>query len=345
MPKNVTLKDVARRAGVSYQTVSKILRGQMQVTPEVRARVQQAVEELGYRPNVTARNLRTQSSHLIGYSWEPARQNFFSPVLEEFEQSIVEAAEQHGYHILLFPQREGGDLARTYEELVFTGRVDGFVLSDLGYSDPRIPALQQLNVPLVAFGRTHCDNCTFPYVDVDGRAGLRLAVDHLLAQGHQRIAALAWPEDSRVGEDRLSGYREAMRDAGLAIDPAWIKRGKGKDEYGYDAACDLLDLPAHRRPTAMVTVFDLIAVGAMRAIHARGLTVGRDVAVTGFDDMPIIFYLQPGLTTLRQPIWDLGQRVVQMLVSLLKGENPGDQQTLLPPELIIRESSQGYQPQ
>jgi DNA-binding LacI/PurR family transcriptional regulator len=344
MSKNVTLKDVARRAGVSYQTVSKILRNQIQVTPEVRARVQQAVEELGYRPNVTARNLRTQSSRLIGYSWEPSLQNFFSPILEEFEQSIVDAAEKAGYHILLFPRREGADSFKTYEELVHTGRVDGFVLSDLGYNDPRIPALQQLNVPLVAFGRTHCENCVFSYVDVDGRAGVQQAVEHLLDQGHRWIAVLAWPEESRVGADRLSGYWAAMEAAGLDVDPAWVKRGAGEDDYGYTAAHELLDLPADRRPTAIVTVFDLIAVGAMRAVEEQGLAVGRDVAVTGFDDMPVIFYLRPGLTTLRQPVWEVGQRVIEILVNLLAGEKRQEQQILLPPELIIRESSQGYQP-
>jgi DNA-binding LacI/PurR family transcriptional regulator len=343
MAKNITLKDVAKRAGVSYQTVSKILRDQIQVTPEVRARVQQAVAELGYRPNVTARNLRTQSSHLIGYSWEPSRQNFFSPVLEEFEQSIVDAAEKAGYHILLFPQREGFDVLKTYEELVYSGRVDGFILSDLGYLDPRIPALQQLSVPLVAFGRTHCEDCVFSYVDIDGCAGMRQAVEHLLDQGHRRIAVLGWPEESRVGTDRLSGYWEAMDAAGLEVDPAWVKRGTGEYEYGYSTAHQLLSLPDRRRPTAIVTVFDLIAVGAMRAAEERGLTVGRDVAITGFDDMPVILYLRPGLTTLRQPTWEVGQRVVKILVDLLEGKEPSDQQVLLPPELIIRESSQGYQ--
>jgi len=344
MAKKVTLKDVAKHAGVSYQTVSKILRGQIQVTPEVRARVQRTVEELGYRPNVTARNLRTQASHLIGYSWQPSRQNFLSPILEEFEQSVVEAAEKRGYHILLFPQPEGTDSSKTYEELVYSGRVDGFILSDLGYNDRRIPALQALNIPLVAFGRTHCDDCTFSFVDVDGRAGVRLVVKHLLNQGHERIAVLAWPEESRVGTDRLSGYLDAMNEAGIPVDPAWVKRGAGEYDYGYAATHELLALPARQRPTAIVTVFDLIAIGAMHAIEERGLVVGRDIAVTGFDDMPVIVYLRPGLTTLRQPAWDVGQRVIEILVDQLEGNTSEAKQVLLPPELIIRESSQGYQP-
>ncbi|MBN1678683.1 MAG: LacI family DNA-binding transcriptional regulator [Anaerolineae bacterium] len=342
MAKKVTLKDVAKHAGVSYQTVSKILRDQIQVTPEVRVRVQQAVEELGYRPNVTARSLRTQASHLIGYSWQPSRQNFFSPVLEEFEQSVVEAAERRGYHILLFPQREGIDSFKTYEELAYTGRVDGFILSDLGYSDPRIPALQALKIPLVAFGRTNCENRQFPFVDVDGRAGVRQVVEHLLDQGHQRIAVLGWPEESRVGTDRLSGYWDGMEAAGITVDRAWVKRRAGEYDYGYEAAHELLELPAKRCPTAIVTVFDLIAVGVIHAVEAKGLVVGHDIAVTGFDDVPMVPYLRPGLTTLRQPTWEVGQRTINILVNLLEGNPTDTQQVLLPPELIIRESSQGY---
>jgi len=343
MPKNVTLKDVARRAGVSYQTVSKILRNQMHVTPEVYARVQSAVEELGYRPNVIARNLRTQSSHLIGYSWQPARQNFVNPILEQFEQSIVDAAERLGYHILLFPQRDGADLSSTYEDLVHTGRVDGFILSDLGYNDGRIPALQRLNVPLVAFGRTESDHA-FSYVDVDGATGIRQAVEHLIQQGHRRIAMLGWPEESRVGADRLEGYWQAMEGAGLDVDPAWIKRGAGEYDYGHDAALELLRLNGRRRPTAIVTVFDLIALGAVGAIQELGYVPGRDVAVTGFDDMPQLRHFHPGLTSLRQPVWEVGQQVVQFLVQLLQGNTPEPPYSLLSPELVIRDSSQGYHP-
>lgn len=346
MGNNVTLKDVARRAGVSYQTVSKILRNQIQVTPEVRARVQQAVEELGYRPNVTARSLRLQTSHLIGYSWKSAHERYINPLLEEFEQSIVNAAERLGYHILLFPYHQGPDLYRTYEELVRSGRVDGFILSDLEFDDPRIPVLERLQVPLVAFGRTHSNGSPFPYVDVDGRAGIRQAVEHLLEQGHQRIAFLGWPEQSRVGTDRLSGYWEAMEAAGLPVDPAWIVQRPGQYDYGYGATHSLLDLPARRRPTAIVTVYDLIAVGAVRAVQERGLQVGCDVGVTGFDDTPLLSYLLPGLTTLRQPVWEIGQRVVQLLVRLFEGEKLGEeeQHVLLPPELIVRDSSRGYRP-
>ncbi|WP_119070502.1 LacI family DNA-binding transcriptional regulator [Aggregatilinea lenta] len=343
MSKNVTLKDVARKAGVSYQTVSKVLSDQMRVTPEVRNRIYAAVEELDYRPNVAARNLRTQYSYLLGYSWQPDRHYYFNPVLEEFQQSVVEAAEELGYHILLFPQRQDQDLVEIYQELVLTGRVDGFILSGLEYYDPRVPALNRLNVPLVAFGRTDSDH-EFPYVDVDGQAGIYQAVRHLMDLGHQQIAILCWPETSRVGTERLSGYLQAMEEAGLPVDPAWIVRGEREYDFGYGAAPQLLDLPTSRCPTAIVTMHDLIALGVIRAAEERGLQVGHDIAITGFDNVPVVRYFRPGLTTLQQPVWEVGARVVRLLVSLLRNEDPGPQQVLLAPNLIIRESTQPNPP-
>ncbi len=344
MAKKITLKDVARHAGVSYQTVSKVLRGQKQVTPEVRQRIYAAVDALGYRPNVAARNLRTRSSHLIGYSWQPDRQGYFNPVLEQFEQSIVDAAEKYGYHILLFPQGEGSEREETYRDLVITGRVDGFILSGMEYNDPRVPALQKLDVPLVAFGQTQSEQ-PFPFVDVEGRTGMSQAVEHLAGQGHTRIAALAWPDHSRVGNERLAGYFAGMESANLPINPAWIIRGESDYNYGYTAMRQLLVLPVPERPTAVVTMLDLIAIGAIRAIEEHGLAVGADVAVIGFDDTPVAGYLKPSLTSIGQPTWEVGQQVVRMLISLLKGQTPEIQQVLLSSELVIRESSQGFRNQ
>ena len=163
-------------------------------------------------------------------------------------------------------------------------------------------------------------------------------------QGHRRIAALAWPEDSRVGQERLSGYLKAMEDAGLAVDPAWIARGTGDFEFGYSVTPSLLALPPHRRPTAIVTMLDLMALGAMRALEECGLQVGQDVAVVGFDDMPVIQFLKPGLTSVRQPVWDVAQKVVEVLVSLLEGKPAHEQQVVLMPELIVRESTSGHCP-
>lgn len=343
MPKNITLKDVARHAGVSYQTVSKVIRNQIQVTPEVRARVEAAIDALGYHPNAAAQNLRTQASLLIGYSWQLDSQNHSSPVLEKFQHSIVEAAEDFGYHILLFPQRAGRDLYTTYEELVHTRRVDAFVLSSIEYNDPRLSVIERLGVPSVSFGRSDGET-RVPFVDVDGRAGMADIVQHLVEQGHRKIAILAWPENSRVGSDRLAGYWDAMAAAELPVDPKWIVRGKGEIDYGYEAAHKLLDLPEKRRPTAIVTMVDTIAIGVLQALDSCGLQAGVDVAVTGFDDMPVANHVKPSLTTARQPVWDVGRAVINMLITQLRGDQLTTRQLLLRPELIIRESSVGYAP-
>jgi DNA-binding LacI/PurR family transcriptional regulator len=184
---------------------------------------------------------------------------------------------------------------------------------------------------------------TSPYVDVDGRAGVASVVQHLVEQGHRRIAVLGWPEGSRVGDSRLSGYWDAMAEADLPIDPRWIVRGEGEIDYGYEATRKLLDLQPKRRPTAIVTMLDTTAIGVVQGLEASGVEVGRQMAVTGFDDMPVAHHFKPRLTTLRQPVWDVGRAVVNLLIELFKEEPPEAQQLLLPPELVVRESSLGYE--
>ncbi|MEZ4709470.1 MAG: LacI family DNA-binding transcriptional regulator [Caldilineaceae bacterium] len=344
MSHRATLKDVAARAGVSYQTVSKVLNGQASVTAETESMIRKAVDDLGYRTNVLARNLRKQASHLIGYSWTPNSPDRANPVLDQFLASTVEAAEAAGYHILLFPTQnvasEGpaGVYVETYHDLIRMGRVDGFILTGTNYDDPRIPLLQELNFPFVAFGRANPD-WRFPYVDVDGRAGTRLATEHLLAQGHQKVALLGWPEPSRAGTARANGYLEAMQTTGIAAPPEWILRGAGEVAVGVELTQQLLALPEAIRPTAVVTVDDSLAIGAMQAAQQAGLTVGRDFGVTGFDDTPGIQHLSPPLTSVRQPLRQVGTAIVELLIALMQGKEKESQQINLPPRLIVRQSS------
>jgi len=339
MSGNVTLKDVARVAGVSYQTVSKVLRNQIQVTAETRTRIEAAVEQLGYRPNTAARSLRTHSTFLIGYSWRPPIHDDPNHILEGFLRSIVRTAEQHHYHIMLFPYASSSEnLLEIYRELITSNRVDGFILSDIEYEDPRIPLLQELDFPFVAFGRSS-STPDFPYVDVDGRAGVRMAVEHFIEQGHSKIALLAWPTSSRVGEERLQGYYDAMQQSGLTINPAWVRRDEGTLEAAYRNTLALLDLGPGERPTAVVTLVDIMGLGAIRAAQDRGYTIGRDFAVCGFDDTPLAHHIRPSLTSLRQPVEQVGEMTVEMLMKMLSGDQPAKDQWQIPPELIVRKSS------
>lgn len=343
MPKQrVTLKEVATSAGVSYQTVSKVINHQVQVSKETEERIWQAVQELGYRPNYTARSLRSKRSFTIGYSWPSTPPGHGNPILEQFLQSMFVAAEERGYYLLCFPYHpDPARLLATYSELIDTGRVDGFVLSSVEYNDPRILLLQESNFPFVAFGRSNPE-LDFPWLDVDGAAGIAMAVTHLLQLGHQRIGALAWPETSRVGNNRMEGYFSALQSAGVIPDPAWIRRGEGRYAFGYSAALELLSLPKGRRPTALITLNDLMAIGAMQAVHDKGLKVGSQFAIAGFDDAPMVQYLNPPLTSVRQPIWEVGQRIIPMLLEYIeRGQPPEPPCLLIDPQLIVRGSTGG----
>ncbi|HMN63250.1 MAG TPA: LacI family DNA-binding transcriptional regulator, partial [Anaerolinea sp.] len=318
----VTLKEVARRAGVSYQTVSKLLNKQVRLAPETEARIWEAVQALDYRPLYMARGLRSRRSRNLGYSWTPAHPGTSNPILDTLLQSMLDAAETQDYNLLCFPHHgEPGRRLDAYRELYETGRVDGFFLSSVEYDDPRVLFLLERGVPFVAFGRSNPE-LEFPCIDVNGGEGLRQAVEPLVSLGHRRIAALAWPEESRVGSNRLQGYLTGMRQAGIQPDPAWILRGEGQLAFGFTATGALLDLPPDRRPTALVALNDLMALGAVREAQRRGLAVGSDLAVTGFDDTDLARYTQPALTSIRQPIWEIGHRLIQMMLPILRHETP-----------------------
>jgi DNA-binding LacI/PurR family transcriptional regulator len=342
--RHVTLKDVAASAGVSYQTVSKVINHQVQVTKETEERIWRAVETLKYRPNHTARALRSQRSFTIGYSWPPSPHDQANPILDQFLQSIFEAAEERGYYLLCFPYHNDPQVhLATYSKLIDSGRVDGFILSSVEYQDPRILLLLERNFPFVAFGRSDPE-LLFPWIDVDGAAGIALVVSHLLELGHTHIGALAWPESSRVGNNRMEGYFQTLQAAGIRPKASWIARGEGRFSFGYEAALKILDLPKNERPTALVALNDPMAVGAMQAARERKIEVGTQFAIASFDDAPMVQYLNPPLTSVRQPVWEVGQRIIPMLLTYIEtGMLPEPTSLLVTPELIVRESTVGPQ--
>lgn len=338
----VTLKEVATTAGVSYQTVSKVINKQVQVSKETEERIWNAVQELGYHPNYTARSLRAQRSFTIGYSWPPSPTGQPNPILDQFLQSMFIAAEERGYYLLSFPYHaDPQKLLDTYGGLIHSGRVDGFVLSSVENNDARIRLLLEKAFPFVAFGRGQADQ-DFPWIDVDGGYGIQQAVDHLVKLGHRKIGALAWPESSRVGNNRMDGYFNGLVEHGLEPNPAWIRRGEGRFASGYTSTRELLDLPDEIRPTALITMNDMMAVGAMQAAKEAGLQIGRDFAIAGFDDSPMVQYLDPPLTSVRQPVWEVGQQIIPMLLTFIEtGQLPEPCSMMVSPKLIVRGSTSG----
>jgi len=336
----ITIRDVAQRAGVSIATVSYVLNESAPVSEATRARVLAAAAELGYHPSIIARGLRTRESRTIGYSWHSLPADRRHPILDRFVYSMAEAAEAHGYHILTFVQSPEKKPWAAYERLMLSGRVDGFVLSETNWDDQRIRHLLDAGFPFVAFGRAN-EGWDFPYIDVDGEDGVYQSVEHLLSLGHHRIGIIAWPETSLSGRHRYNGYMRALESADIPIDPAWIIRAEHTEAAGRQAVHTWLALPPDRRPTAIVAVSDLMAVGAINGMYEAGLRPGQDMAVVGFDDIPMAQYVWPPLTTVRQPISEVGKRAINMLLQIIQGEILAERNVLLKPELIVRESSGG----
>lgn len=336
----VTIRDVARESGVSIATVSYALNKPQRVAEETRQRVLLAAERLGYRPNITARNLQASETRLFGYTWRPSAPDRFNPILDRFLQAMTEAAACRRYRILAFSTNSIEDELSAYEEMMLVGQVDGFVLSNTNLEDRRVRSLLEAGFPFVAFGRSDPD-WDFHWVDVDGQAGVCMATRHLTERGHRRVACLAWPESSLTGQYRLKGYLDGMNEAGLSIEAGWIERGKNTHTDSYIATQRLLSLPAERRPSAIVAMTDLMAIGAINAARDAGLEPGRDLAVVGFDDSPFARFLRPTLSSIRQPIAEVGERLVAMLADLCNGRTVSEPHVLLKPELVVRESSGG----
>jgi DNA-binding LacI/PurR family transcriptional regulator len=330
-----TVNDVARRAGVSRQTVSNVLNAPERVRETTRRRVLDAIDALGYRPHRSAQNLKARATMLIAYRVPPSDGRSINVVLDRFLHALTDTARLARYQVLLFTATDAEELA-AYRDLVRTRTVDGFVLSETNYDDPRIPVLVDLDVPFVTFGRSG-DAHAHPWVDVDNALGTRRAVEHLVERGRTRIAYVGWPEGSISGDERARGYREGLAAAGLAAPPGL--QGSGEDSTSTGELWMRRWLDGGDRPDAVVAASDLIAIGVLEAVRARGLSVGQDVAVTGFDDTPTAAHLLPPLTSVRQPIEEAAAHAIRLLTDRIRdgrAEAPG---LLVAPDLVVREST------
>lgn len=334
-----SMSDVARLAGVSQTTVSFILNDTpgSNITQETRDRVLAAIRELDYRPNVSARNLRLKSANLIGYGFDDPTGVSSQPILDHFLYSAILSLEAAGYHLLTFVTSSRTDTT-TYLELFRRGQVAGFVLANTNDNDPRIACLIGEKVPFASFGRSNTA-WAFPWVDVDGIDGMEQVIAHLAAEGHRRVGLITWPAGSKAGSYRETGYANGLVAAGIDPNPAWLFRGENLVQTGAEGIAAFMSLPESRRPTAVACVSDLIAVGAMNAVAAAGLAVGRDVAVTGYDDSALAQFLHPPLTSVRQPIDEVGEAIVRLLLAQVRGEQTEEQSILLKPKLVARQSS------
>lgn len=336
-----TLATVAAEAGVSRQTVSNALNSPELLRPETLTRVLQAIEHLGYTPNRAARHLRTRASHLVGLRLEPTPEGTASGLMDRFLHSLVESCKEAGLHVLLFTADNVNDPLDGYDELLRSAAVDAFIVTDTYRGNPQAGWLEERQVPFVAFGRPWSEpEAQHPWVDVDGRAGVMLAVDHLVERGHQRIAWVGWQKGSTIGEDRRSGWVDRMHHHGLSTSRL-SARGEDTLDFGRRAAHALLD--GEENPTAFCCASDTIALGVLQALTERGRHAGPSqpdhVAVVGFDDSPAAQVVPGGLTSVRQPLEEVAVQVVRLLEDRLVMRTSDEPHVLLTPELRPRGTS------
>src|SRR5215218_3564140 len=366
-----TLEQVAALAGVSRATVSRVVNGSPKVSPPVRAQVERAVAKLGYVPNRAARSLVTRRADSVALVVSEPHARFFSePFFAGMVRGVSAALAGTGVQLVLLIAQDLPDRGRL-ERYVVGGHVDGVLLAPLHGDDPLPGILERAGVPAVLVGRpagvvprsnggvrgtagvvprsnggvrgtagvVPRSNGAVPvsWVDADNRGGADKAVGHLARQGRRRIATITGPLDMGVGLDRLEGYRDGLAAAGLAADEDLVETGDFTEEGGAAAMARLLARPGDP-VDAVFAASDLMAAGALRALRAAGRRVPEDVAVVGFEDSAMARFAQPPLTTVRQPIEEMGRQATRLLLAKIAGET-GDMHLILDVELVVRASA------
>ena len=339
--RGTTLEEVARVAGVSRATVSRVVNGNPKVNADARRSVERAVERLGYIPNPAARSLVTRRSQSIGLVIaEPAGRLFEDPFFPRLLRGIGAALSSRDLQLVLLMPQSAGEETRA-ERYLTAGHVDGALLVSLHGNDPLPAAVARRGVPVVVGGRPP-RGAQVSYVDVDNVQGARTAVEHLIATGRRVIGTIAGPQDMPPGEDRLTGYREALESAGTARDAKLVSDGDFTQQGGAEATRRLL--AARPDLDAIFVASDLMATGTIQVLRAAGRRIPDDVAVVGFDDSAITETMDPPLTSVRQPIEEMGREMVRLLVEHLAEPGSVPRTVILATQLVRRRSSEGVQP-
>lgn len=331
----LTLEDIAKLAGVSRSTVSRVVNEQPNVRDNVRKRVLEVIQETGYHPNVAARTLASQHSWTIGLILPHSVSFFFTdPYYPHLTKGIAQACNQYDYTLALFLVSSKEDEEKIFPRVSRKSLLDGVIVQSGHHGDQGIIGqLVDAKMPLVVVGRPfRSDNVS--YIDIDNVNAAYNATAHLVRLGYQRIATITGPETSTVGIDRKIGYRKALIERGRIINEALIKAGDFTEAGGYYAMQQIL----LARPDAVFAASDVMAIGAMRAVRDAGLCIPEDVAFVGFDDLPIATLSDTQLTTIRQPVVSFGARAVEILVDLIENGIHPPRHIIMDTELVIRDS-------
>lgn len=325
------MDDVAKLAGVSTATVSRVLSKRSNVSLRTHRRVMDAVEQLGYKPNRLASNFRKKTSQTVIVVLPDIRNQFFSEVI----QGVEEVARRRGYHVLLGDTSSEDGSEHKFMDLVNQRFVDGLILATARIPKEEILAASK-EIPIV-LACEYADGLDIPAVGIDNVSAAREATQHLIDQGHRRIGFISGPLSIVLCRDRLKGYRQAMTINELPIEECLIQEGDFSLMDGFHIMSKFR--ASNDPPTAVFASSDSMAIGALKAVHSHGLKVPQHVSIIGFDDIPACTYAYPELTTIRQPTFEMGSLAMMLLLDIIEGEDKIRKQMILPHELIIRETT------
>jgi len=329
----ITIEQVSQKTGLSVSTVSKALNDYPDIAPETKARVLQIARELNYQPSAAARNLRRKHTNKIGFVL-PFAVSYISEYVSELITGAAMAAEATGYNIVLYTNQ-----SNQHEQLAKICRareVDGLLLRGTDHVDETFALLDQEQMPFVITGR-RVEHPRASYIVPDNFGGALLLMRHLIELGHTRIAYTARPALFETNTDRMAGYLEGLRQADIAVDRDLIIETSVEPRSGYRAMNQLLDLP--NPPTALFAMHDLIAIDALQAAFDRGLRVPQDISIASFDGIQATQITQPPITTVRQPITDIGKRAVEMVLAHIQDRSLAPMREIVSVQLVVREST------
>jgi len=330
----LTLEDIAKFSGVSRSTVSRVINGDEKVSEETRQRVLNIIQQYNFQPNMAARRLAAGRTNVIGLVIPTDGGNIFNdPYFSSLIQGVSAQCNHREYSVMLWlaePEFEH----RMVSQIVSNGMVDGVVVSSTLIDEPIVLSLQNSMMPFVLIG--HRPAIQASSVDIDNLLAAYQATSHLIncSSPRKRIATIAGPQNTIAGHDRLKGYNLALQENGITIDNTLVIVGNFSEASGYSAMQQLLPT----RPDAVFVASDLMAAGAYRAIREAGLSIPGDIAIVGFDDLPIATQMDPPLSTIHQPIQRIGEQAVQLLINQLQHEESKPTHLIIQPELILRAS-------
>ncbi|MFV9568200.1 LacI family DNA-binding transcriptional regulator [Thermoanaerobacter mathranii] len=325
------IREVAKRAGVSVATVSRVLNGSDSVSEETKERVLKAIKELNYHPNLLGRNLRRAETRMILALMPNVSNPFYARVVK----GIEDVAHKNGYNVMLCNTDSDINREKAYLELLKNRLADGVIFMAPVMSKEELTLIGQ-NYPVIQCCE-YIEGAGVSYVSIDNFSAAYKAVRHLIGLGHKRIGMISCENELVSTKQREAGYRKALEDSGLEFDEKLMKYGDYSFKSGVRAAKQLLAM--EERPTAIFAISDIMAIGAIRAIKEEGLKVPEDIAVVGFDDISFASMYDPMLTTISQPKYDLGCVAMELLIKHISGKLEEPQRIFLEHELIIREST------